>query len=341
MSSSSVSLEVLPNEILLMIIQQVDFSKANLAALTLISHRFHDLIISQGNRLLYDIAAVQFPLALITERDPPAFSIKSSNSLALRTLEEMAIRSENCENVLRIFQKIDRLTEQETRYFRKHFALPSWEENVLVGLHISYKLQSIAKKPYPYYAASLGSMIWDESSLYEAYVSSLPPALCLAIRHTMFICLDSIKATIWKVGDWPYRRPRFGAVNMDKEWRMDKQSKMFIEHNPVFAIARGCRSVDMPTFYRQNMEMPPISPHLQSIQDDIKQLQDSGAMKLFPSWTYDVDLVTRRIRKDILEDWNLFVKENPRVIAGLRSQDVRSKEDVRALIESFLVGFEE
>jgi hypothetical protein len=180
--------------------------------------------------LIYDIAAVQFPLALVTERDPPAFSIKSYHSLCLRTLEEMAIRSENCENVLRIFQKIERLTEQETRYFRKYFAKPSWEENVLVGLHISYKLQSIAEEPY------LDSMGRNKHSLYEAYVNSLPPALCLAIRHTMFICLDSIKATVWKFGDWPYRRPRFEGVNMDKEWKIDKQSKIFIEHNPVLAM---------------------------------------------------------------------------------------------------------
>jgi hypothetical protein len=96
----------------------------------------------------------------------------------------------------------------------------------------------------------------------------------------------------------------------------------------------------MKTLLRQNMEMPPISPQLQSIQDDIKQVQGSGATNLFASWTFDVDLVTRRIRKDILQDWNLFVRENPRVIAGLQSQDVRSMEDVRALIESFLDGFE-
>ena len=331
---SSPSLEALPNEVLLIIIQQVNLSKANFTALNLISHRFHELIIGRGNRLLYDIAALQFPLALITERDPPAFSIQSYDSLSLQTLEKMAIRSEACENALRIFQKIERRTEEEARHLRKHFELPSWEENVLVGLHIFYKMQKTVNEVDPYHLQTVGPSCTRGLLHYEAYVLSLPPALCLAMRHTTFIGLDSIQASAWMLGNRLLRGSMFEDLYSDLGWMLA------VEQHPVSALFMCARSVEIETSQRQKEGRPPTSLHWQSIRDDIRQLQDKTAARL-PVWADHIDPVTRRIRQDILENWNRFIEKNPRVIAGLRSQEVRSTEDVRALVEGFLVGFED
>lgn len=111
------------------------------------------------------------------------------------------------------------------------------------------------------------------------------------------------------------------------------------EQHPVYALLLCARSVEIETSQRQKIGMPPTSLDWQGIHDDIRQLQDKMSIRQH-IFVYLTDLVTRRIRQDILGNWNRFVEENPRVIAGLRSQEVRSTEEVRALIEGFLVGFE-
>ena len=67
---SSLSLQTLSNEILLALIQRVEFSSANLNLPILVNRLFHDVIAYRGRRLLNDIAEVQCPYALTAYRYP-------------------------------------------------------------------------------------------------------------------------------------------------------------------------------------------------------------------------------------------------------------------------------
>jgi hypothetical protein len=227
---SSPSLGSIANEILLTIIRRVEFSKENFTALALVNHHFYDLIVGQGSRFLYDIAAIQYPTALLVGHYFQTTLGKEDRTQSLDGLERLATMSHTCDEVLQMFHRIRRGAEVEVLQIRKHMAMTGWEDNLLLGLHISYKMRSMVRVIVAHDESFRDSTYRKGAALLKAFVNSLPPAMCLAIRHTTLGCLDLLKLV-----DHPAQYGR-AVLEQDPDISAQMEFRISTDKNPLYAI---------------------------------------------------------------------------------------------------------
>lgn len=323
---------MLPNEILLEIIKRVDFSSENLNSLMLVNRHFHQLIVTRGKKLLNDIAEVQCPYALTAYRYPRSPFAVDNEFLSMGALRELV---ESSHRISTLMSKMEDIMDRTPRNRFRGPPKGNWRETFLVGLHTFNRLSKIAQDHKP---EQVGRTHRGLSSLCRTYVDSLPAATCLAMRYMTLETAKYLKADtcylspIRLVEDlWPVPVTHFP----------DKVIRIALEQDALSVII-GCVNARSATDLV--LEDWPgyclMVQHADRIRTLFRKVHDGELIETPLKPRFD-RLVTRRIREDILGQWDRFVEDNPQVVANLRAADARDNEGVRTLIHSFLDDFDQ
>ena len=345
---ASPSFQTLPAEIILAIIERVEFSPRNFASLTLVNHHFHQLMVNRGRQLLHDIATIQFPHALMA-RSYPRFAFATNNdAVSMTGLKDLMYGSRIVNVFDAMFRTIRNGMIKKNLQLGQYLAPNGWNKNFLCGLHVFHRLRcipreerDICRRGSENFLRSPEPLEQKISSLIETYIASLPPTMCLAIRHGSLMGLEMAKFIARKS---PYQRIDLDQESVPSNLFSERTMRLTIEHD-LFGLLSFCQWTFSDNENQQEKaDLDFHSFQFQEIQTMFKEVHTTGYPGAGPSgrgYPRSDQFITQKIREEVLGRWEQFVEENPQTIADLQSENVNDTDGVRALVESFLDGFED
>jgi hypothetical protein len=246
--------------------------------------------------------------------------------------------------VILTFKNILRSMKQESNQIENSLTGAGWVESFRLGLHAFHELQLLVLEMLNFLqlrswclVQSRDAMYDKVSSLCETYVNSLPSATCLAMRHTTLISLEMLKVID---SDFLIRRIDPNMQPIPTNLFADKTMRLAMEQSPFQIIADSVLSFTDTPNVQEETDVSTVRIVHQKLQRSFKKVHDGGATSACSLPRCD-HFVTRRIREEILGRWDHFVKDNPQTVADLQRDGVNDIEALRALVESFVDGFEE
>jgi hypothetical protein len=188
-----------------------------------------------------------------------------------------------------------------------------------------------------FYAPSTARHRQKMSSPYETHVKSLPPVMYLAMHYATLTGRALLKFMDRELRAW-----QLEPLPKVSSFCSETSSRLTCEQNPTLYLKICVDDLQDEVAWRRGRkkDMPRISLCWQDLCKLVQELHGRVLTRGF-QYPHYAHFMTRRIREDILERWDSFVEDHPQPIADLRSEEVRSTEDVQTLVKGLCNGFKD